>query len=309
MKQETFTFKAPDGVEIYVYKWLPDREEIKGIVQIAHGMAETAARYKRFAKFLTERGYAVYANDHRGHGKTAKSIDDIGYTGEDGFNWMVKDMKQLNEIISDEHNDKQIFLFGHSMGSLLGQRYISLYGDSINGIILSGTSGKQGFMLNIGIAIAKLEVRRKGARTQSIRLDKMMFGSYNEGIKNPETKFDWLSRDKDEVAKYIDDPYCGGVFTAGFFYDFLVGFKKLHIKENMNRIPKALPIFIFSGTKDPVGKDCKTVKWLVDEYKNIGINNVSYIFYEDGRHEMLNEINRDEVMNNTALWLDKHLKK
>lgn len=305
MKQETFTFKDPDGVDIFVYKWLPESENIKGIVQIAHGMAETAARYERFARFLTERGYAAYANDHRGHGKTAKSVDEVGYIGEDGFNWMVKDMKQLNEIILKEYPDKPLFLFGHSMGSLLGQRYISIYGDSIKGVILSGTCGNQGMMLNLGISLAKMELRKKGARAKSERLDRLTFGSYNKGIKALVTKFDWLSRDKDEVDKYIKDPYCGGVFTTGFFYDFFIGCKEIHKKENMQRIPKELPIYIFSGMKDPVGRYCKTVKWLINEYKNIGIKDVSYKFYEDGRHEMLNEINRDEVMNNVVLWLDK----
>lgn len=309
MKEINFTFKDPNGAEIFVYKWLPENGEIKGVVQISHGMAETAVRYSRFAAFLVERGYAVYANDHRGHGKTAKSPEEVGHIGEDGFNWMVKDMRILHDTIVCENPGKQVFIFGHSMGSLLSQRYISLFGDSIDGVILSGTCGKQGIVLDLGIAIARTELKRKGPRVRSNRLNNLTFGSYNRGIKNAVTKFDWLSRDKDEVEKYINDPYCGGVFSTGFFYDFLMGYKELHKMENMKRIPKELPIYIFSGEKDPVGKNCKTVSWLIKEYKKLGIKDVSYKFYEDGRHEMLNEINRDEVMNDVINWLDKHLKK
>lgn len=306
MKENSFTFKDPAGVEIFVYRWLPDSEEIKGVVQISHGMAETAERYRRFADFLTKSGYAVLANDHRGHGKTAKSLDDVGYLGEDGFNWMIKDMKILNDMIAEEFKNKKIYIFGHSMGSLLSQRYISLFGDSIDGVILSGTCGKQGIALDLGIAIARMELKKHGPKVRSSKLNNLTFGSYNRGIKNHATEFDWLSRDKDEVDKYINNPYCGGVFTTEFFYDFLTGYKKLHKKENMQRIPKELPIYIFSGKKDPVGKNCKTVSWLIEEYKRLKIKDVSYKFYENGRHEMLNEINKDEVMNDVLNWLYKH---
>lgn len=307
MKCEEFTFKDKKGVQIFVYKWIPEDDmDARGVVQISHGMAETAGRYERFARALTDAGYIVYANDHRGHGRTAGSVEKVGYCGEDGFNWMVKDMYQLNSIIKDENHGLPIFLLGHSMGSMLSQTYIENYGDTISGAILSGTAGRMGMTLDIGIMIAKREMKRVGPSGKSVRLNSMTFGSYNKEFKPARTDFDWLNRDNDEVDKYINDPYCGGVFSAGFFYDFFRGLKEMHKLESMRKIPKELPIYLFSGEKDPVGRNCKSVKQLIGEYKKLGIKDVSYKFYKDGRHEMLNEINKDEVMADTINWLDRH---
>lgn len=307
MRCENFTIKDPEGIELFVYKWIPEETEVRGIVQISHGMAEIAYRYEGFAELLTENGYIVYANDHRGHGKTAKSIDDVGYIGVDGFNWMIKNMKQLNDRLHEENPKLPVFLFGHSMGSMLSQGYISLYGDTLDGVILSGTCGKQWLMVRLGIIVAKLEIIKSGYKKKSPRLDALSFGGYNKSFKPSRTKFDWLSRDEKEVDKYIDNPYCGGVFTTGFFYDLSRGLREIHKRRNMNRIPKGLPIYIFSGKKDPVGRNCNTVLWLVNEYKRLGIKDVSYKFYEDGRHEMLNEINKDEVIRDTLDWFNKHI--
>jgi alpha-beta hydrolase superfamily lysophospholipase len=192
------------------------------------------------------------------------------------------------------------------MGSMLGQTYIALYGEDLKGAVLSGTSGRQGFTLDLGVALARREVRRKGAKTPSVSLNNLTFASYNNEFKPARTEFDWLSRDEKEVYKYIADPYCGGVFSAGFFYDFTRGLKEMHKKENMNMIPKDLPVYFISGDKDPVGKNCKTIAKLIDEYRSLGIKDVEYKFYKDGRHEMLNEINRDEVMQDVINWLDAH---
>lgn len=307
MKYESFTFKDEEGTEIFVYKWLPeDGRNAKGVVQISHGMAETAARYERFANVLTKAGYIVYANDHRGHGRTAGSAKNLGYCGKDGFNWMVKDMHQLNTIIADEDSNLPIFLFGHSMGSMLSQSYIENYGDTICGVVLSGTSGRMGMILNAGIIIARAEMKRIGPKGKSNLINNMIFGSYNRNFKPCRTDFDWLNRDPDEVDKYIKDPYCGGALSAGFYYDFFRGLKEMHKIGQLRKIPMDLPIYLFSGEKDPVGKECRSVKQLIDTYKKIGIKDVNYKFYKDGRHEMLNEINRDEVMADTIKWLDRH---
>lgn len=310
MIEKTFTFKASDGEEIFAYNWQPEDENnnVKGIVQIAHGMAEAAHRYKRFAEKLVKEGYIVYANDHRGHGKTAPSLDEIGYIGPDGYNRMVQDMKEFTDLIRDRENkDLPLFLFGHSMGSFLAQRYISHYGDNIQGVILSGTSGDQGFVLNIGISIAKREVAKKGPKARSPRLNNLSFGSYNKKFEPSRTEFDWLTRDEKEVDKYMEDPYCGGIFTTSFYYDFFKGLKENFKKSNLENIPKNLPIYIFAGDKDPVGNMGKGVLKLVKCYQRLGIKDLEYKLYKDGRHEMLNEINRDEVMEDVINWLDKHI--
>jgi len=304
-----FTFKSVEGTEIFVYHWMPDdNHNVKGIVQIAHGMAETGARYERFAKQLTDMGYIVYINDHRGHGKTAKTVEDIGYLAEkEGFKWLVEDLHQLSVIIKRENSKLPLFLLGHSLGSFVTQRYIMLYGRELKGAILSGSNGKQGIMLYIARLIAKAEIIMTGRRTKSEKLNKMSFASYNKAFKPNRTEFDWLSKDTTEVDRYIDNPSCGTVFTAGFYYDFLTGLIEIENKKNICKVPKELPIYIFSGEKDPVGKNGRGIVKLFNAYQGIGINDVTYKLYKDGRHEMLNETNRDEVMKDVIAWLDDHL--
>lgn len=303
-----FTFKSEDGLDIFVYKWEPEEIEIKGIVQISHGMAETAKRYERFAKTLTDNGYIVYANDHRGHGQTAGSVEKLGYLGDDkGFERLVDDIHRLSLITKEENPNLPLFLFGHSMGSFAAQRYIMIYKDILDGLILSGSNGNQGLLLNIGIQLAKREIKKHGAKSQSKKLNDLSFGKYNGYFKPNITEFDWLSSDREEVDKYIEDPYCGTIFTAGFFYDFLTELKAVENKDNINLIPKDLPIYIFSGDKDPVGKFGKGVIDLFNRYKNIGVKDIHYKLYKDGRHEMLNEINRQEVMKDVISWMDLYV--
>ena len=310
MLSKNFNFQSGDGSNIFVYRWSPDPDtKVKGIVQIAHGMAETAARYERFASTLTMNGYIVYANDHRGHGKTAGSLENVGYLAEeDGFDWMVKDMHQLTSLIKKEYPELPVFLLGHSMGSFATQRYIMLFGKELKGAILSGSNGSAALLHNLGYFVAGIEVKRNGRKAKSERMNQLSFGSFNNAFKPNRTEFDWLSRDHEEVDKYIGDPYCGDVFTAGFFYDFMKGLKEIDRIKNVERVPKDLPIYIFSGEKDPVGGAGKGVKKLYHTYKNCGISDVSIKLYPEGRHEMLNELNRDEVMKDVTDWLDAKCK-
>jgi len=307
MKIENFKIKDEGGLEIFVYKWLPDENiHVKGVVQIAHGMAETAARYEEFARALTDDGFIVYANDHRGHGKTAGQVEKLGDLGEDGFNSMVENMHELNEKIKIENNDLPIFLFGHSMGSFLTQRYICLYGSELKGAIISGSCGSQGVIIDIARLIAKGEIKKIGRLGKSIKLNKLAFGGYNNSFKPNRTAFDWLSRDNNEVDKYINDPFCGSVFTAGFFYDFFGGLKSIADYREIKNVPKDLPVYIFSGDKDPVGKNGKGVLKLIKTYKEHGMTDLTYMIYKDGRHEMLNEINKEQVIVDLIKWLNKH---
>ena len=310
MKVENFKIVDKGDLEIFVYKWLPDENvEVKGIVQISHGMAETAARYEDFARVLTTKGFIVYANDHRGHGKTAGQVSKIGDLGENGFNLMVENMHQLNDRIKEENKKLTIFLFGHSMGSFLAQRYICLYGSQLKGAIISGSCGKQGITIDIARLIAKGEIKKIGRTGKSNKLVKLSFGSYNNSFKPNRTAFDWLSSDNKQVDKYIDDPFCGTVFTAGFFYDFLGGLKSIADNKEIKKVPRNLPIYIFSGAKDPVGKNGKGVLKLVKTYKEHGMVNLTYKLYKDGRHEMLNEINKEEVIEDVVKWLNAHRNK
>jgi alpha-beta hydrolase superfamily lysophospholipase len=309
MKSDTFTFKASDGVQIFTYKWLPDEASaIKGVVQIAHGMAEHAARYERFAGVLTKAGYAVYANDHRGHGKTAGSVEKLGYfADENGWEKVVNDMHTLTGIIKKEFSDKPFFLFGHSMGSFLSRHYSMLYAGELTGLVLSGTGGDPGALGKIGLFVAGMEAKLRGKKAKSEIMNKLSFGAFNGAFKPNRTDYDWLSRDNAEVDKYIKDPWCGTVFTAGFFCDMLGGIGYINKQENIAKIPKSLPIYLFSGAKDPVGTNTKGVTQVYNTLKSAGIGDLNLKFYENGRHEMLNEINRDEVFSDVITWLDKHI--
>jgi len=306
MRSETFTFKDPEGWGIFVYKWLPDNGiPAKAVVEIVHGMCEHAARYARFAEALTREGYLVYAQDLRAHGKTAGSIESLGYAGRDGFNQMVVDIKQLNDILKKENPGLPVFLFGHSFGSFLSQAYIAQYGNTLKGAVLSGTAGKQS-LLNLGIIIALMQMFIFGPKFKSKLLHTMTFGDYNKPFKPNRTLSDWLSRDKAEVDKYVNDPYCGTISSVGLFYDLFHGLKYIHKEETMKNIPKNLPVYIFGGDHDPVGKNGVSLLQLVEIYKRLGIKDLTYKLYKDGRHEMLNEINRDEVMRDVINWLNAH---
>lgn len=309
MKSETFTFKSSDDVSIFVYRWLPDDvSAVKGAVQIAHGMAEHAARYGRFAEALTKAGYAVYANDHRGHGKTAGSLENVGYfADENGWKKVVNDIHALTGIIKKDFSGKPVFLFGHSMGSFLSRNYAMLYGKEVSGVVLSGTGGDPGAIGKAGLFIAKIEAGIRGKKAKSETMNKLSFGAFNNALKPNRTDYDWLSRDNAEVDKYINDPWCGTVFTAGFFCDMLGGIGYINKKENIAKIPKNLPIYIFSGSKDPVGANTKGVTQVYEALKKAGVSDMTLKFYADGRHEMLNEINRDEVFSEVIDWLNKHI--
>lgn len=200
-----------------------------------------------------------------------------------------------------------LVLFGHSMGSFLSRHYSMLYANELSGLVLSSTGGDPGIIGKIGLLIAKMDTRIHGKKAKSEIMNKLSFGAFNGAFKPNRTDYDWLSRDNAEVDKYISDPLCGTVFTAGFFCEMLGGIGYINKKENIAKIPKNLPIYIFSGAKDPVGASTKGVTQVYKTLKAAGLGDLTLKFYEDGRHEMLNEINRDEVFSDVIGWLNKHI--
>lgn len=310
MKISNFTFKGEEDTDIYVYKYEPiEKENINGIIQISHGMSEEAGRYKRFANYLTDNGYIVYINDHRGHGKSAENINRIGILAQkDGIHCIVKDLNKLTKIIKNENNGLPIFLFSHSMGSFAAQKYIIDYSEDIDGVILSGTNGLHGIEVDLGFLVAKVMSKIQGREKKAYLIDKLAFGGFNKKFKPNKSEFDWLSRDFKEVEKYIENEYCGVVFSNGYFYDLFKLFKEIRNINNLKKINSKLPIYIFAGDKDPVGKFGKGVTKLYENYKKVGIENVEFKLYSDGRHEMLNEINKDEVINDTINWIKQNNK-
>jgi alpha-beta hydrolase superfamily lysophospholipase len=310
MQQEyqdtTFSFTDPDGYEIFVYRWGPPEGVMtKAVLQVEHGAAEHALRYERLARFLNQHGYVVYADDHRGHWKTAVTMAKAGICGPDGWDGMVKDCNQLTGIIQKKHPDLPVFLFGHSMGSMMAQQYIQNWGQDLTGVILCGSTGIS--LVDEAIVPVAEQAAQGDAADQPSELFMGLFASVNEPFEPAKTPFDWLSRDEVEVQKYIDDPWCGFPFTNGMAYEFIKGMVNLFNPANEARIPKDLPVYVISGEMDPVGAN-NGVMALVNRYQDeLGLGDVGYRIYPGARHEILNETNRDEVHSDILAWLDERV--
>jgi len=304
MEATTFTLPAGDGVEIYVRRWAPDGAS-KAAVQIAHGLAEHGGRYARLAQALTGAGYVVYAGDHRGHGRTAAQADDLGFfAARDGWATVLGDLWQLTRRIAGDHPALPIVLIGHSMGSFMAQHLMSEHGDAFAGVVLSGTGGKPSPLAAAGRVIARLERWRLGARGRSDLLQAFSFGAFNKQFAPARTPADWLSRDAAEVDKYIADPLCGFPASVQLWIDLLDALGDVTSAERQARIPKRLPIYIISGSNDPVGGNTKSVRQLLDAYRKAGLERVTHRFYDSARHELFNETNRDDVTRDLIQWMD-----
>ncbi len=299
-------FEADDGRKIHVSRWLPDGSNppARGFVHISHGMAEHGARYARVAEALTRSGWAVYADDHRGHGKTARWSSELGYL-EGGMRRAVRDLEELIAHEKEQHPGRPAVVMGHSFGSYIVQAFLAEHGAMVDAAILSGTSGKPNALATAGRAIARAERRRLGDRGKSRLLTELSFGGFNKAFKPNRTEFDWLSRDEAEVDRYIADPHCGFMVTTSFWVEVLDALVELSRPELQARIPRDLPIYILAGARDPVGDNGKGVKQLVGAYHAAGLRRVTHRLYEGGRHEMVNETNRDEVIRDLMGWLEE----
>jgi alpha-beta hydrolase superfamily lysophospholipase len=301
MQSTSFWLDTSDGVSLFVYRWVPEGPP-KAVVQIVHGWAEHAARYARLAEALCREGFAVYAEDHRGHGRTARTPAELGYFADrDGWNRVVEDLWQLHQRLRSDHPQTPLVIFGHSLGAFLVQQFISEHGDSIVAAVLSGTNGKPPAVARLGRLIALFERLRHGRHGKSRLLQSIFFGPFNKRFEPARTPFDWLSRDTAEVDKYVADPLCGFDSQVQLFADILGGLLEISKPARLARIPKTLPIYIFRGSRDPVGNN---IGQLLTAFRAAGLGAVTYREYPDARHETLNEINRDEVTRDLIAWLN-----
>lgn len=303
-----FTFPSSNGrTAIRVRKFEPDGE-IRGIVQIAHGVAEHCERYDAFMTFLAENGFVAAANDHLGHGKSINDESELGFFAEkDGWDLVVRDMFKLHELLTTEYPDVPCFLFGHSMGSFLARTFIIRHPALLKGAIICGTGQQSPALVGAGKTMAKMVCAFKGAKHKSNLLNNTAFGKYNSGFDTVRTPCDWLSRDEANVDKYISDPLCGFVPTAGLFRDMMSGISFIGKKENVALMRKDLPVFFIAGDKDPVGENGKGVQKAYELFKEAGMTDVTLKLYPDCRHELLNELNNDEVMGDILNWLEEKL--
>jgi alpha-beta hydrolase superfamily lysophospholipase len=310
MSFTTNTYKTIDDVTIFYYKWPANKNTpLKGVIQISHGVGEHAGRYQPIAKILQREGYEVYANDHRIHGKSAKNDAFLGfYDGDDYFSDALNDMRHLTDIIKKEHPNKKIILFGHSMGSLLSREYATKYGGDLEALILSGTANFMKGLGSFGLLSAQFLGKLNGKHRSNEFLKNLFFTQFNKKFKPNRTKVDWISSDENQVDLFEADPLRIEDFSLSVFLDLLKGSKKVNQVSTFKNTPKDLPLFIFSGDKDPVGEMGKGVKKVKNKYQKAGINDITLKLYKGGRHEMLNEVNKNEVEQDVINWLNEKIK-
>ncbi len=303
MNESTFELEASDGQRLFAYRWLPDGDP-KAIVQIAHGASEHSARYRRVAEALTAAGYGAYAADHRAHGRTAADFGQFGVARPGGWEAIVDDLHELTTHIKSDHPGVPVVLMGHSMGSMMGQEYLQRWSGELAAAVLSGTTG--GSVLDEDMLGAIVAMGDGDAADQPSEVFAGMFAGFNEPFAGPgATGFEWLSRDADEVELYVDDPWCGEPLSNGYVADMMSGMQKTWTGGGEAEIGKDLPIYVFGGEDDPVGgTKADSVRDLVSRYESLGIGPVTLQLYPGGRHEMLNETNRDEVEADLVAWLD-----
>lgn len=288
-----------NGVVLKGYCWEPEIEPIASLV-LVHGMAETIERYDEFASFLSERGFVVFGINQRGHGPEAEAL---GYLGENGILNMMEDLKEVVDKVRAAHLSLPLFLFGHSMGSFITRLFLVDYANLIQGAVISGTGVFGRMQLFFGRLVAAMHVRRHGPKSPSMLLHNLAFSSFDKAFEREEGFIpnSWLSRDKQKVAEYNQDPLCGQIHPASFYFDL---FSALHILQY--RLPirsKGLPLLFLSGDRDPLGgKKGTQVSSLREKYLRGGYR-ADLLLYPGGRHEMLNEINRPEVYADIYAWL------
>jgi alpha-beta hydrolase superfamily lysophospholipase len=278
-----FQFSSDDGLRIACRRW-DARGPVRGVVQIAHGMGEHIGRYLSVIEALNHVGLTVYGNDHRGHGRTAPSPTQLGDFGEGGFDLLVEDVVRLSRIGKQENPGKRFVLMGHSMGSFAAQQYVLDHSREIDGLVLSGSGALEG--------LARLATSAPPGKN-----------ILNAPFEPARTPVDWLSRDRSAVDAFLSDPLCFPQLQPASFASFLAAGKRLSDPTSLRKIRGGLPIYLFSGSEDPVGEQLEGVKRLIDRYQQAGISNISHHFYEGGRHEMLNETNRQQVVSNLLAWI------
>lgn len=305
---------SDDGARLFLRRWTPP-SPAKAALLVVHGMAEHSLRYEPLALRLAAEGFETWAADARGHGLTANprvnGIDKGGLLGHcadrDGFSRVTADINVLADAIKEERPGLPLFILGHSWGSFLTQAYIETHGDRPAGCLLSGTRGPGGLKIAAGVPLMALLAFVCGQRKPSSLARSLADGAYNKYFRPNRGPYDWLSRDPAQADAFAADPLCGFNCSSGFYRDLVRGLRDIHRPQALARIPKSLPIYVLSGSADPVGDRGEGPTALVNAYRSLGIKDLEFVLYPDARHELLNETNREEVMSNILLWLKARL--
>ena len=309
MKNEVFTFLSKDGkTNIHAVKWIPDSGEYKAILQITHGMIEYIERYEPFAKFMTENGYMVVGHDHLGHGESVNTNEDLGFFADvdSPSDYLIEDMHKLRTTIQKENPDVPYFMFGHSMGSYMLRKYLSVYNDNLRGAIICGTGFSPEKVTKMGIMATKLMKVFKGSHGRSKMLRDLTYDKYYKKFDmfGKDASNSWLTRDEEIVKKYYSDPKCTYMFTVNGYVGLTEAVLYSCKQENVDKIPNKLPIFIVSGSDDPVGGCSEGVMKVVNMFKESGKVDLTYKLYDGFRHEILNEIGKEQVYSDLLAWMN-----
>lgn len=308
MVTNNFTFLSNDGkTAIHAVKWLPDSMQYHAILQITHGMIEYIERYAPFAEFLTSHGYMVVGHDHLGHGQSINTTDDWGYFAEGKpSDTVVADIHKLRTLIQADNADVPYFIMGHSMGSFMLRKYLAIHNDNLRGAIIMGTGFIPVGMSSLALTITKAIGKIRGMRHRSKLVQGLAFGADYKAFdmtgENPTNS--WLTKDVDIVKKYYETPSCSFMFTLNGYQGLFEAANFSCRAENAKKIPQKLPLFLVSGEQDPVGGLGKGVKEVYYLYQEAGLLDLTYKLYENDRHEILNETDRQIVYEDLLAWMN-----
>lgn len=293
LKEFLTIYSNCDGLTLSTAIFIPE-EEVKGIVQISHGMAEHKERYFSFMEYLTERNYVVVINDHRGHGESVRDKNDLGYFYDESGEYIVKDLHQITLYMKERFPGKPVYLFGHSMGSMAVRMYIKKYDSEIDKLIVCGSPSKNP-LVDVALFVVRLQKLFKGDRYRSRLIQNLAFGSYNKNIDKPISDNAWLSSDENNVQNYDSDDLCGFIFTLNGFRNLFLLMKEIYITSGWALKNKDLPIMFIAGRDDPVivSED----KWNESRefLQKLGYTNVRGKLYKGLRHEILNENIKENI--------------
>ena len=304
MREREFYLPSSDGMhQLRCMEWIPDGT-IKAVLQITHGMVEHIERYREFCVWMAERGIVVIGHDHLGHGKTVSNREEFGYFGsKEGMTHVVKDIRRVTVYSKKKYPDQKLILLGHSMGSFLARKYLSVYKDGPDGFILMGTGAPPEALVSAGSLLAGSMRKLKGEMYRSPLLYKLSLGNYNAKFKPVKTPYDWLTRDESLSKDFGEDEACQFIFTTAAYQDFFRLILNVAKEEMAGHARTDAPILIISGDNDPVGDNGKGVRKVYERLHKAGVDRLEMVLYEGARHEILHEINRQEVFEDLYEWI------
>ncbi len=302
-KEHVYLPSGDEKTMLHGILWEPDGGEVKAVLQLVHGMAEHIDRYHEFAVYLTKQGFAVIGHDHLGHGQSLSDKKDLGFFAKkEGYRIVVEDIYRVTCFGKERFAGKPWFILGHSMGSFMVRRYLTYHSDELAGAIVMGTGQIPGALANAGRMMAGLIKKVKGDHHRSSLLLAMSTGGYNKVFEPARTSADWLSRNEENCDRYVADELCGFTFTASAYRDFFTVLSELAAKKDYDELRRDLPILLNAGEKDPVG-GAKAVPKVCDQYRSMGMNDVTLQLYPEDRHEILNEVDREVVYRDLLNWM------